>query len=606
MRSCPHCGEPIQDEAVLCKHCHQEVEPPLWTNSMRRCPYCAEWIDLENENCKFCGQHVGSVDLTESSEFLDSLLSEDLSGLSPAEASESGGLPKQSPFVEQDAGDASDSPQPSSEQREGFDFEPDSPFERIEPEDPDRDPSELERELSKLEQELGFLGDGEADRADDQSFGEREPLDFGRRPEERPEPLPFGTEPEEPAKDRPWWGSETVEDPDYRSLAESKQAGNADRQPTEPSAPADEPEEFERQTPEFSRDLRRSLLGVGAEPEPEAEEPVESEQSLSDESERNREPEQPLGFESQADEQLDRRDEPEQAPRYERSQWDQEPEYTDESEQPVQYGSAWGDEETYDEQPDRSQYYESDWSEEPAESSSHYYSPEPEPLETGSSAADFEAQSSIWVSEVEPEEQASDEQPAVEVSRRALPLAILQGLIVVGLIGGLGYLAVTLARGPVGARLAEALATDIPTETPIPGPTATLRSASILPPATSVAPDPTETGGSTTGGCLRWDQITLEHEGEELCVYGIIRRWFAVSDVPFVGVFSEESGTFVVIDRTTTHEAIQGDCVVARGAVEIMSRTRPDIDVNGTLESCPEDWLLPPTPTPAPTPTEGS
>ncbi len=54
MRDCPNCSEKIQDEAVYCRHCHTELEPPLWLASMRKCPYCAEWIDNDLERCKYC------------------------------------------------------------------------------------------------------------------------------------------------------------------------------------------------------------------------------------------------------------------------------------------------------------------------------------------------------------------------------------------------------------------------------------------------------------------------------------------------------------------------------------------------------------------------
>ncbi len=57
-----------------------------------------------------------------------------------------------------------------------------------------------------------------------------------------------------------------------------------------------------------------------------------------------------------------------------------------------------------------------------------------------------------------------------------------------------------------------------------------------------------------------------------------------------MAVFSEESGTFAIIDRTTTHPVGPGDCILARGTVEIMQATRPNIDAQGVLETCPEDF----------------
>lgn len=647
MRNCPHCGEPIQDEAVLCKHCHQEVQPPLWTDSMRRCPYCAEWIDLENENCKFCGQHVGAVDLTEPSEFLDSLLDDDLAGDPPEQADQSSGLQKQSPFID-DSGafGASAGGQQSGPDSGRFDLSQDAPAGDRQAGIADSQPSDLERELAELEQGLSFLKEAGSASGEEASLDETEALapgdrpafldelgaDTGQRPSflddldtesgqhtsafvdmdaeagERPsflsdeesgfrdefsasEQADDDAQQDQPSLaeqlerqhgDQPWWGSESGEAADYRSRAESQQDEDPVDRPSEELEPPQTAPGFERQGPDFSRSLRQSLIESDSEYDRVPEDEIESEP-----------------FESEWDDEPAYAAEPASSPGYE-TELRAEEDYADEPERPLSEQAGWGDEQGYPTPQQRTSYYESDWDAEEQAAPAHYQ-PAAEPLASASTTGEFEAQSSIWASEVEPEPQPHSNQPAVEVSRRAVPLAILQGLIVIGLIGGAAYGLFTLAGGPLGARLVEALATEVPTETPIPGPTATLRPASILPPATPLAPGPTGTGGSSTDGCLRWDLISLDDEGSELCAYGEIRRWFAASEVPFVAIFSEEGGTFVVVDRSTTHPVGPGDCIVARGTVEVMSRTRPDIDVNGTLELCPEQWTLEATATPTPT-----
>ena len=72
MRDCPNCSQPIQDEAVFCRHCHTELEPPLWLTSMRRCPYCAEWIENDLEQCRFCTRNLLAAGAQHAAPFVES------------------------------------------------------------------------------------------------------------------------------------------------------------------------------------------------------------------------------------------------------------------------------------------------------------------------------------------------------------------------------------------------------------------------------------------------------------------------------------------------------------------------------------------------------
>lgn len=523
MRNCPHCGEPIQDEATLCKHCHQEVEPPLWVNSMRRCQHCAEWIDLESEDCPQCGQHVGAVDLTEPSAFIESLLNDDFLDELPPSSEPA----KQSPFIEDDS----------------FEFDFDST---------DSEPAQPEAE-GESEQQLSA---------------------------------------------RAFWGESRSQDtPDEPAFA----PGSFSADPEDEADP--EPSFRDREVPDFSRDLRRALV------EPEPGQGLDSEPEPAPEAEAGREPE-PEATTGWGDELEPREDrafsweldpEPEagrgsQLDRDTGQDADLDREPTFSPERPFDRELAYGSGLNYADEPD--QEYEPDAAYEPeslyesqAEQRARHYGEQPAESEPAASAeSDYELHSSVWASEVKPMADLRSQTPEPRQVRSRVPAGLLQGLLGLILIGGLGYGLVALVRGPAGAVLAEALATDVPSDTPIPQPTATRSVAPTLPPETQAAIGPTA-GPDGTVECLHWDQVGLEHGGSELCVYGVIRRWFAVSEVPFVAIFSEESGTFVMVDRTTTHPVGPGDCIVARGPVEIMSRTRPDIDLNGTLELCPSEWL---------------
>jgi len=103
----------------------------------------------------------------------------------------------------------------------------------------------------------------------------------------------------------------------------------------------------------------------------------------------------------------------------------------------------------------------------------------------------------------------------------------------------------------------------------------------------SPSPEPTTTPEPEEVGCLRWDEISVGSEGEILCVYGVIKRWFQAGEIPYVAIFSEEMGTFEIIDYTRTYpEFKSGTCVMVEGEIKVMRTVRPFIDAIGTLSVC--------------------
>ncbi|HEX9674975.1 MAG TPA: zinc ribbon domain-containing protein [Anaerolineales bacterium] len=171
---------------------------------------------------------------------------------------------------------------------------------------------------------------------------------------------------------------------------------------------------------------------------------------------------------------------------------------------------------------------------------------------------------------------------------RRMLAALARTLIGLVLLGSAGFGGFYLLRGPGAPLLAQLLATATPpAPTDSPAPTNTLSRAPTLPPvagSTPIAADLTTTPGGQ--GCLSWEEVTLADEGKQLCVFGVIRRWFAVDEVPFVAIFSEDVGTFALVDRTGVHPVGPGDCVQGTGVVEVMRGTRPNIDVQGNLQPC--------------------
>ncbi|MGD8634145.1 MAG: zinc ribbon domain-containing protein [Anaerolineales bacterium] len=92
---------------------------------------------------------------------------------------------------------------------------------------------------------------------------------------------------------------------------------------------------------------------------------------------------------------------------------------------------------------------------------------------------------------------------------------------------------------------------------------------------------------ATENNCFAWDEITLEMAGQSVCAYGEIRRWFRVDEIPYVAIFSEDPGTFAIIDRGQTYpDYTPGTCITTTGEVEVMRGTRPFIEAQGDLETC--------------------
>jgi RNA polymerase subunit RPABC4/transcription elongation factor Spt4 len=122
----------------------------------------------------------------------------------------------------------------------------------------------------------------------------------------------------------------------------------------------------------------------------------------------------------------------------------------------------------------------------------------------------------------------------------------------------------------------------VPTETALEPttPTPTI-GAAVLPPELNVT--------ATPGACMLWSEITSSMEGQTVCAYGVIKRRFRVdNEIPYMAIFSEEEGTFAIVDRTTFYTQFRpGDCIQTQGEVELMRGVRPFIDANNALIACP-------------------
>ncbi|MDF1499445.1 MAG: hypothetical protein P1P76_03125 [Anaerolineales bacterium] len=182
--------------------------------------------------------------------------------------------------------------------------------------------------------------------------------------------------------------------------------------------------------------------------------------------------------------------------------------------------------------------------------------------------------------ETQPEEPSNTPLETL-ISGRVLRWAAITAVAVVFiLIGVLVYPRVRAALGTIATPSSVAAVVDnTPTETVV-VPTATTE---ITPGAGVLLPTPRP----TSRNCYSWDEITLEMAGQTICSYGEIKRWFRVDEIPYVAIFSEEQGTFAIIDREVTYpDYTPGTCITTTGEVEIMRGTRPFIEAEGDLETC--------------------
>jgi hypothetical protein len=174
------------------------------------------------------------------------------------------------------------------------------------------------------------------------------------------------------------------------------------------------------------------------------------------------------------------------------------------------------------------------------------------------------------------------------VKRQISPALLRRVLIIAGSIFGVVACLVVLmvfGRPFIGSILAAA---PEPTETIAPTATPTKRTIPTSNVSTQTVSTDTPAPITQSGtDCVSWEEVGEEDVGENLCVYGVVRRWFASGDIPFVAIFSEDLGTFAFIDRSTTYSKVRpGTCVTATGTVKLMRSVRPHIEVEGDLELC--------------------
>ena len=536
MRSCPNCSEEIQDDAVFCRHCHTELDPSPTLTSMRKCPYCAEWVEITADQCKYCGQALLAADSAHAAPFVETSSSPDdfaqalRQNLLEDDSEEAAAIAAAAAeFIAEDPG----APIAGVED-EAFE-EPAAAFSNFGLDDStyEQPQSELRRALYDDPQDEAIP----AAEAEPQSELRRslhdEPQDEAIPPAEASDAEPK-SELRRSLYDEPFEGPlyETFSDEGQTALTDEPQSELQQSQHIEPGPEADQGSIF---SDEPQSDLRQSLY----------DEPLETSSSSSayDPEEGGAEYVEPIAGSTGS------------------SLWMAGAE--EEDDEPHQDGTGAID----------------------AGSG-----------EFGRSVAGTEGVSELRADVSGPPGKLRSN--AGKIAKVAIVLAAIGAATVglfVALFGADGWGVFALSEGSLGAIISDAMATDIPADTPIPLPTQTLRSAPTLPPeiestveGSSGLLPPGDGTPFSEPGCVSWEAITVEDAGSEACVYGVIKRWWAGDEIPFIAIFSEEEGTFSIIDRTTRYPVGPDSCIMARGTVEIMGGVRPNIDAEGKLEDCPE------------------
>ncbi len=154
------------------------------------------------------------------------------------------------------------------------------------------------------------------------------------------------------------------------------------------------------------------------------------------------------------------------------------------------------------------------------------------------------------------------------------------------LIGTVIIVVLALGVGAAYAFRGMMPAVGAPTETPTASPTA--RPTASATPRNATPPASTQAAQATASNCVSWENVSLQDARKTMCVYGVVKRWFAAGDLPFVAIFSEGAGTFALVDREHAHADVRpGECIRGEGEIEVMSGTRPFIDIQGTVLPCP-------------------
>lgn len=168
------------------------------------------------------------------------------------------------------------------------------------------------------------------------------------------------------------------------------------------------------------------------------------------------------------------------------------------------------------------------------------------------------------------------------------PIATATGTIIAGILIAAGII-ISLMNSPSSSPTPDL--TSLPTSKPRPTAIATVRVVA-----------------SSTPSCLKWDEVTPQMTGKEVCVYGVVANIKQNYEAAQTFFYFGSSNQFFLTSLYLFDNSYEGTCTTVTGKIELNSYNTPYIKIedeinpcDSSLENSPKDQPVTPNYLPAPT-----
>lgn len=111
-----------------------------------------------------------------------------------------------------------------------------------------------------------------------------------------------------------------------------------------------------------------------------------------------------------------------------------------------------------------------------------------------------------------------------------------------------------------------------------------------LPLITSTAPpQPATVVATLYHACLRWDQVRPDMNGQQVCVYGVVKDYSENAKTRLTNLYFRSANEFFFVSTYRWKESYDGKCIVANGKVQLNTYKTPYIKID-EIASC-QAWM---------------